>query len=118
MLRFEREALSRFDLVLAVSEADGAHVRAPLSGRTPQPVHVVKTGVDTTYFAPLPEVPVRRAHIVFTGSMDWLPNEDGMVYFVREILPLDPPQRAGRHAQHHRPLAHPGGAAARRGARR
>jgi glycosyltransferase involved in cell wall biosynthesis len=25
---------------------------------------------------------------VFTGSMDWLPNEDGMLYFVRDILPL------------------------------
>ncbi|MEP6916452.1 MAG: glycosyltransferase, partial [Acidobacteriota bacterium] len=30
----------------------------------------------------------RRAHLVFTGSMDWLPNEDGMLYFVRDILPL------------------------------
>jgi glycosyltransferase involved in cell wall biosynthesis len=26
--------------------------------------------------------------MVFTGSMDWLPNEDGMVYFVRDVLPL------------------------------
>ena len=25
--------------------------------------------------------------MVFTGSMDWLPNEDGMTYFCREILP-------------------------------
>jgi glycosyltransferase involved in cell wall biosynthesis len=24
---------------------------------------------------------------VFTGSMDWLPNEDGMQYFVQQILP-------------------------------
>jgi len=28
-----------------------------------------------------------RTHMVFTGSMDWLPNEDGMTYFCREILP-------------------------------
>jgi glycosyltransferase involved in cell wall biosynthesis len=26
--------------------------------------------------------------MVFTGSMDWLPNEDAMQYFVREILPI------------------------------
>jgi glycosyltransferase involved in cell wall biosynthesis len=25
---------------------------------------------------------------VFTGSMDWLPNEDAMVHFVRDMLPL------------------------------
>jgi glycosyltransferase involved in cell wall biosynthesis len=49
-------------------------------------VHVVQTGVDTAYFTPIPgrEQPGR---LVFTGSMDWLPNEDGMLYFVREILP-------------------------------
>jgi sugar transferase (PEP-CTERM/EpsH1 system associated) len=88
MFRFEREALSRFDLVLAVSEADGATFERLYPGALRKPVHVVKTGVDTRYFAPLPEVAVRRSHLVFTGSMDWLPNEDGMVYFVREILPL------------------------------
>jgi sugar transferase (PEP-CTERM/EpsH1 system associated) len=88
MLRFEREALSRFDLVLAVSEADGGTFERLYPGALRKPVHVVQTGVDTRYFAPLPEVAVRRAHIVFTGSMDWLPNEDAMVHFVREILPL------------------------------
>jgi glycosyltransferase involved in cell wall biosynthesis len=88
MLRFERAALKRFDLVLAVSDADGATFERLYPGALRSPVHVVKTGVDTGYFAPLPEVPARRSHIVFTGSMDWLPNEDGMNYFVRDILPL------------------------------
>ena len=88
MLRFERAALKRFDLVLAVSEADGDTFERLYPGALRSPVHVVKTGVDTRYFAPLPEVPPRRSHIVFTGSMDWLPNEDGMTYVVRDILPL------------------------------
>lgn len=26
--------------------------------------------------------------MVFTGSMDWMPNEDGMGWFVDEVLPL------------------------------
>ena len=30
----------------------------------------------------------RKADLVFVGSMDWLPNSDGVNYFVREILPL------------------------------
>jgi polysaccharide biosynthesis protein PslH len=47
----------------------------------------VPTGVDTAYFARAATAP-RPHHLVFTGSMDWLPNEDGMLYFVREILPL------------------------------
>ena len=86
MLRFERAALARFDLVLAVSEADRGTFERLYPGALRAPVHVVQTGVDTQYFTPAPE-PDRPAHLVFTGSMDWLPNADGMTYFVHEILP-------------------------------
>ena len=86
MLRFERQALSRFDLVLAVSDADSETFARLYPGALRRPVHVVQTGVDTSYFTPMRGTE-RRAHLVFTGSMDWLPNEDGMLYFVREILP-------------------------------
>lgn len=87
MLRFERESLERFDLVLCVSDADRHTFSRLYPDSLKAPAHVIKTGVDIDYFAPAPETVVRRAHLVFTGSMDWLPNEDGMQYFVREILP-------------------------------
>jgi sugar transferase (PEP-CTERM/EpsH1 system associated) len=87
MLRFERDALARFDLVLAVSEADRQTFSRLYPDALKRPAHVVQTGVDTSYFAPVPSAGARPAHLVFTGSMDWLPNEDGMLYFVREILP-------------------------------
>ena len=86
MLRFERDALSRFDLVLAVSDADGQTFERLYPGALRTPVHVVRTGVDTTYFTPRPP-DARPAHLVFTGSMDWLPNEDAMLHFAGEILP-------------------------------
>jgi len=86
MLRFEREALTRFDLVLAVSETDRDTFARLYPGALRRPVHVVQTGVDTAYFTPMPGRE-RSRHLVFTGSMDWLPNEDGMLYFVRDILP-------------------------------
>lgn len=88
MLRFERAALGRFDLVLAVSDADRQTFGRLFPDALTAPVHVVATGVDTAYFAPMNDGDSeKRAHLVFTGSMDWLPNEDGMQYFVREILP-------------------------------
>lgn len=86
MLQFEGKALARFDLVLAVSEADGKTLARLYPNSLRGPVHVVQTGVETDYFTPSPAEP-ERAHLVFTGSMDWLPNEDGMTYFCREILP-------------------------------
>jgi sugar transferase (PEP-CTERM/EpsH1 system associated) len=86
MLRFERAALTRFDLVLCVSDADRQTFARLYPGALKAPAHVVKTGVDTEYFAPMTDYPSSRAHLVFTGSMDWLPNEDGMQYLVRQIL--------------------------------
>jgi sugar transferase (PEP-CTERM/EpsH1 system associated) len=86
MLRFEAAALRRFDLVVAVSDTDRQTFQRLYPDVVRAPIQVVKTGVDTEYFTPVPGRP-RRTHLVFTGSMDWLPNEDGMTYFVREILP-------------------------------
>jgi sugar transferase (PEP-CTERM/EpsH1 system associated) len=86
MLAFEAAALARFDLVLAVSEADSRTFARLYPGSLKAPVHVVQTGVETDYFTPA-ATPPSPAHMVFTGSMDWLPNEDGMTYFCREILP-------------------------------
>jgi glycosyltransferase involved in cell wall biosynthesis len=71
-----------------VSEADGATFERLYPGALRSAAHVVQTGVDTRYFTPAAEEARRPAHLVFTGSMDWLPNEDGMLYFVSEILPL------------------------------
>ena len=88
MLRFERDALRRFDLVLAVSDADRRTFDRLYPGAVRQPVHVVQTGVDTGYFEPMAATSGSgHPHLVFTGSMDWLPNEDGMLYFAAEILP-------------------------------
>ena len=86
MLRVEEAALRRFSLVLAVSDADRQTFQRLYPDAVRSPIHVVKTGVDTQYFTPS-RAAVRPAHLVFTGSMDWLPNEDGMVYFARDILP-------------------------------
>jgi sugar transferase (PEP-CTERM/EpsH1 system associated) len=86
MREFERAALGRFELVLAVSDADRRTFASVYPGALRSRIHVVQTGVDTEYYTSAAQEP-RPAHLVFTGSMDWLPNEDGMQLFVREILP-------------------------------
>jgi len=86
MGRFEGRTLSRFNLVLAVSDADRCTI-GRLYPDVKAPVRVVPTGVDTAYFLPSDHEAVEPARLVFTGSMDWLPNEDAMLYFTREILP-------------------------------
>ena len=85
MLAFERAALQRFDVALTVSDADRATFERLYPGAA-RAYHVVPTGVDTEYFSPT-NAGAQGKHLVFTGSMDWLPNEDGMLYFCSEILP-------------------------------
>ena len=87
MLRFEGRALRRFEGLLAVSEADRETFARLYPGIDLNTIHVVRTGVDTEFFSPAPS-PSNSAELVFTGSMDWLPNEDGMQWFCAEILPL------------------------------
>jgi glycosyltransferase involved in cell wall biosynthesis len=48
---------------------------------------VVPTGVDVDYFRPAPDLEQGNA-LVFTGSMDWLANEDGIVQFMKKVLPI------------------------------
>jgi sugar transferase (PEP-CTERM/EpsH1 system associated) len=86
MLRFERRALARADGVLAVSDADRDTLVRLYPDAVREPVSVVPTGVDTDYFQPRAS-PADGRSLVFTGSMDWLPNEDAMIFFCRDVLP-------------------------------
>ena len=82
--RFERAALSWMDGATAVSDLDAIR----LSKVCPElRMAVIQNGVDLDYFQTLP-MPVQACHVVFTGSMDWRPNQDAARYFIREILPL------------------------------
>jgi len=83
MRRYEAATCARAGAVVTVSEAD----RRVLAAEAPKArLSVLPTGVDTEYFTPngTPELPGR---LVFTGSMDWYPNEDGILHFLDDILP-------------------------------
>ena len=85
MRRFEGAECRRFDQVVAVSR-DDAEVLEREYGL--DRVADIPTGVDTEYFRPSGTVAREPRDLVFTGSMDWLPNEDGIVWFAEEVLPL------------------------------
>ena len=85
MAAFEEKICRQCAHVIAVSAVD-ARKMEQLFGVN----HVsdVKTGVDIGYFAPPAEARKAVADMVFVGSMDWMPNIDGMKFFVAEVLPL------------------------------
>jgi len=81
---FERDMCQRFDGVVAVSREDAELMRRDYNLAA---VADVPTGVDTNFFRPRGEEAVEPHAMVFTGSMDWLPNEDAIRYFTEEIMP-------------------------------
>ena len=84
MDNMERRYLRRADHILTVSAADRQTFSEFLD---PSKITVIQTGVDIEYFRPTAG-PEEENSLVFTGSMDWLPNEDGIFYFAEQILPL------------------------------
>jgi glycosyltransferase involved in cell wall biosynthesis len=83
MLRYEQEAVRRFDHVVAVSEQDKKLMSAWVEAER---ITVVPTGVDTEQFYP-GEPGSEKPLVVFVGAMDWEPNIDAVKYFCAEIWP-------------------------------
>ena len=79
----ERHYVRLADHVLAVSENDRSYFATYAAAGK---ITVIPTGVDTDYFRPTTEA-AQGDIMVFTGSMDWLPNEDAIEYFAENILP-------------------------------
>jgi sugar transferase (PEP-CTERM/EpsH1 system associated) len=84
MRAFEGQECRRFDKVVAVSREDCAVLERAYGLRD---VEEVPTGVDTEFFRPTQAITRNANEIVFTGSMDWLPNEDAVTWFAEAILP-------------------------------
>ncbi len=83
MRRFESEECRRLDHVVAVSTSDADIFRNEYGVRS---VSDVPTGVDLEYFSPRTPRPKDNPELLFVGSMDWLPNEDGVCWFSEHVL--------------------------------
>ena len=85
MRAFEERMCRKFDAVIAVSAEDRDQMRTDYSLKA---VFDVPTGVDTEFFKPTGAMERDPMNLVFTGSMDWLPNDDAIRYFTEDILPI------------------------------
>ena len=83
MARAERTFLQRADHILTVSATDRDFFARFID---PRKITAIPTGVDVDHFQP-DGTAEKENMLVFTGSMDWLPNEDAVFYFADEILP-------------------------------
>ncbi|MCY2965566.1 MAG: glycosyltransferase [Planctomycetota bacterium] len=84
MRAFEGWAGKQFQRVIAVSERDREQYRQRYGWTH---VSTIDTAVDIEYYVPqnVPRIP---DSLVFVGSLDWLPNQDGLDWFVNQVWGL------------------------------
>jgi glycosyltransferase involved in cell wall biosynthesis len=84
--REETEIWSRFDGVAFCSDADQARARALVPSMRSA---MVPNAVDVEYFKARPgDPPSDGRTVMFFGALNYFPNEDGVLYFLREVWPL------------------------------
>ena len=83
MHRAEQKYLKLADHVMTVSEVDREFFSQFID---PSKITAIPTGVDIEFFQP-ERYEAGENVLVFTGSMDWIPNEDGIFYFLQGIFP-------------------------------
>jgi len=86
MRRFEGETLRRFDTVIAVSDRDAAALRERY---LPRRIVPIDTGVDLDFFPfqPPPTAPKGGGTVIFTGTMSWPANAEGLAWMLEEAWP-------------------------------
>ncbi len=84
MEALERRIFARAPFATAVSEEDAATLRGFGCAR----VAVVANGVDLDAYTPCPQSDADSRGLVFTGSLDWRPNQDAARWFVEEVHPV------------------------------
>ena len=84
MFEYERKVCNAVERVVGVSARDVQIMRDELGVER---VAWAPTGVDIEYFRASEEPAASVADLVFLGSMDWMPNIDGVTWFVQEALP-------------------------------
>lgn len=83
----EAEICQTADHIIAVSEEDRRSFQEDLRVIN---VSAIPTGVDLDYFRPhqpAQQAATRPGNLVFVGSMDWYPNEDGILWFAEHVYP-------------------------------
>ena len=84
MQRFEARSCRAADGIICVSRLDAETFRHRYGvSKTP----AIDTGVDVAAYRPGPNAESERPTVVFTGTMDWMANRDGVRWFLDSVWP-------------------------------
>jgi len=86
LARYEREVVNKYDLVVAISDRDlNTFSQLGFTGTG----GVIPIGLDLEdYQTDLPPFPQEDFSMSFIGSLDWMPNLEGLQWFLQEVWPM------------------------------
>ncbi|HBB92612.1 MAG TPA: hypothetical protein DC042_13090 [Bacteroidales bacterium] len=82
--RFELKQINRYSAVVPISEHDGAQLTAFGNHK---PMFILPTGIELSSkeLKPQPGIGSLVGHL---GALDWLPNQNGIRWFLQEVWPI------------------------------
>jgi len=85
ILNFENKMWKAFDSYFVCSDIDKEAMEKRCRTKN---IKVIPNGVDINEFYPQLEVPLKPFSLIYTGQINWHPNEDALIFFLKEIYPL------------------------------
>ncbi len=77
--KYEQKLLPQFDAIVPITEVDAKALKAFACSA----YEVSSTGVDIEQFDAV-QVTQKKNNIGFLGSLDWMPNQEGVKWFFRK----------------------------------
>jgi len=84
IFKFEKAMLNRYDVLVPITSRDEAILNS--LGNT-KPTHVSQTGIDSSVLIPYAKN-LEHPTLFHLGSMEWAPNQEGLIWFVDKCWPL------------------------------
>lgn len=84
-IRYEKKLISKFDHLIVVSEEDKDRLVG--YGRKESQISIIRSGIDIEKFK-YHEISSQENQLIFLGGMDFIPNKDGLVWFLERIFPI------------------------------
>ena len=84
MQQFEQRELPQFDAIAAITQEDIARLQKL---GCPEPIALIPAAVELASFQPDPAVQPRLRTVFMIGSLNWLPNLEGLDWLLREVWP-------------------------------
>jgi polysaccharide biosynthesis protein PslH len=83
LYQFEKECVNKFDAVVPVTPDDGELFKKMGCNK---PIFVSPAGIDTNHWQP--STIENPFHIFHLGSLEWMPNREAVIWFLKEVWPL------------------------------